>query len=82
MAVQRRTDGEVGRVVFGKKFYYNLKTGRVEEGRQSAWTDLMGPYPTRDAAERALETARARTQEWDATEHGGSRSRTQDWDDD
>jgi len=59
--------------VFGKKkFYYNLKTGQVEEGRQSSWTDLMGPYPTREAAERALEIARARTQEWDATEQGWS----------
>ncbi len=52
--------------MFGKKkFYYNLKSGEVEEGRQSSWTDLMGPYPTRDAAEHALEIARARTQEWD-----------------
>jgi len=86
MAVQRRTDGEVGRVVFGKKkFYYNLKTGQVEEGRQSSWTDLMGPYPTREAAEQALEIARARTREWDAAEHGGdgqSRSPTQGWDED
>ena len=55
--------------MFGKKkFYYNLKTGQVEEGRQSSWTDLMGPYPTREAAERALETARARSQEWDAAD--------------
>ena len=52
--------------MFGKKkFYYNLKTGAVEHGRQSSWTDLMGPYPTREAAEHALEIARARTQEWD-----------------
>jgi len=57
--------------VFGKKkFYYNLKTGQVEEGRQSPWTDLMGPYPTREAAEHALETARARTQAWDAGQQG------------
>ncbi|MCL2454289.1 MAG: SPOR domain-containing protein [Micrococcales bacterium] len=48
-----------------KKFYYNLKTQQVEEGRQSDWSALMGPYPTREAAERALETARGRTDSWD-----------------
>ena len=78
--------------MFGKKkFYYNLKTGEVEEGRQSAWTDLMGPYPTRDAAEHALEIARARTQEWDAGEqrrapqsggNGPGPRLTQGWGDD
>jgi len=57
-------------VVFGKKkFYYNIKTGQVEEGRKSSWTDLMGPYPDRETAEQALEIARARTQDWDAAEH-------------
>jgi len=60
-------------VVFGKKkFYYNIKTGQVEEGRKSSWTDLMGPYPDRETAEKALDIARARTQEWDATEHRSS----------
>jgi hypothetical protein len=28
----------------------------------------MGPYPTRETAEHALEIARARTQEWDDSE--------------
>ena len=58
--------------MFGKKkFYYNTSTGQVEEGRRSSWTHLMGPYPTREAAEQALEIARARTQEWDAAEQQG-----------
>jgi hypothetical protein len=53
--------------MFGRKpkFYYNIRTGHVEEGRQSTWTDLMGPYPTREAATRALETAKSRTDHWD-----------------
>lgn len=28
--------------------------------------DLLGPYPTRAAAARALETVRERNEEWDA----------------
>ena len=55
-----------------KKYYYNIKTGQVEEGRQSAWTQLMGPYPTREAAEHALQIARERTQAWDAAEQSGA----------
>jgi hypothetical protein len=46
-------------------FYYNIRTRQVEEGHQSDWTDLMGPYPTRRAAERALESARENTERWD-----------------
>ena len=49
----------------GTEFYYNLSTGAVEEGRQSPVTDLMGPYPTREAAQRALSTAKARNEEGD-----------------
>jgi hypothetical protein len=48
------------------EYYFNLRTREVEEGRQSPWTDLMGPYPTREAAAAALETARERTEAEDA----------------
>ena len=47
------------------EFYFNTQTHQVEEGRHSDWSVLMGPYPTRDAAARALETAHERTQAWD-----------------
>lgn len=46
-------------------FWFNPTTGEVEEGRVSPWTDRMGPYPTRAAAQEALEKARARTEAWD-----------------
>jgi hypothetical protein len=46
-------------------FWFNTKTHQVEEGHQSDWTNLLGPYATREEAERALETARARTERWD-----------------
>lgn len=46
-------------------YYYNLATGAVEQGMVSDWTRRMGPYATREEAEKALETARRRTQAWD-----------------
>jgi hypothetical protein len=47
------------------EFYYNTETHQVEQGKQSTWSHLMGPYPTREAAEHALEMARARSEAWD-----------------
>lgn len=52
----------------GQQFYYNVETHQVEEGRVSDWSHLMGPYPTREAAQHALETAAARAQKWQAEE--------------
>jgi len=48
------------------QFWFNVVTKQVEEGHQSTWKDLMGPYPTRAAAAHALEQAAARNQAWDA----------------
>ncbi len=47
------------------EFWFNTTTGTVEEGRVSDWSEVLGPYPTREAAERALAMARARSQAWD-----------------
>ena len=49
-----------------EQFWFNSATKRVEQGHQSSWTNLMGPYATRAEAEHALEQAAARTQAWDA----------------
>jgi hypothetical protein len=48
------------------QYWFNVVTKQVEEGHRSGWQDLMGPYPTRAAAEHALEQAEARTKAWDA----------------
>ena len=53
-------------------FYFNTETHQVEEGRQSDYTKLMGPYPTREAARRP---SRPRA---DATRRGTSRTRRAD----
>ncbi|WKD57298.1 hypothetical protein CAPI_03700 [Corynebacterium capitovis DSM 44611] len=51
-----------------EQFYFNPATGEVTEGRESAWTDRMGPYATREEAEHALATAAQRNQRADAAE--------------
>lgn len=47
------------------KFYYNTRTGKVEQGRKFSWFSRMGPYETREEAARALETAQAKSVAWD-----------------
>ncbi|WP_456843951.1 SPOR domain-containing protein [Cellulomonas sp. P5_C6] len=53
-------------------YWFNTETHEVEEGRQSDWTKLMGPYATRDEATHALEKARKRNQDWDAEDEDKS----------
>lgn len=55
-------------------FYYNLDTHQVEEGPQSPSTSLMGPYASREEAQRALSIAAQRNDSWeqdDAAWEGG-----------
>ncbi|PRZ03244.1 hypothetical protein BCE75_11457 [Isoptericola sp. CG 20/1183] len=48
------------------QYWYNTETGEVEEAAQkSSWTHLMGPYPTREAAQQALDTAARRNESWE-----------------
>lgn len=47
------------------EFWFNLRTKQVEEGRQSSWDDLMGPYATREEAAQALEIAKRRNEQAD-----------------
>ena len=47
------------------EFWVNLRTGEVEQGRQSPAADRMGPYPTREAAQHASDTAEQRNVAWD-----------------
>ena len=45
-----------------EKFYFNPSTGDVTQGKVASWDNRMGPYDTREEAERALETAAQRNQ--------------------
>jgi len=46
------------------QWWYNHKTGEVEQGRQSLGGDRDGPYATREEALRAPEIARQRAEAW------------------
>jgi hypothetical protein len=47
------------------EYFFNTRTKMVEKGQVSSWEDLMGPYDTRDEAEKALETAKQKSKSWD-----------------
>ena len=55
-------------------FYFNTKTGQVEQGKVSSWQDRMGPYRSREEAEHAFERAAQRNHAADEAE--------KDWRDD
>jgi hypothetical protein len=48
------------------QWWYNHKTGRVEQGPQSLGIDRDGPYATREEAENAVQIARERAMLWEA----------------
>jgi len=57
------TDFEI-KPVIPRQYWYNLRTGQVEEGQLSSWTQRMGPYATPEEAHAALENARKRDEAW------------------
>ncbi|NHU84394.1 SPOR domain-containing protein [Kocuria sp. JC486] len=50
------------------EYWFNLNTRQVEEGPRSDYSQLMGPYSSREDAQRALQTAAENTQRWDENE--------------
>lgn len=47
-------------------YWFNVDSGQVETDEvRSQDANVMGPYATRDAAAKALETARSNTEKWD-----------------
>ncbi|NCD18493.1 MAG: SPOR domain-containing protein [Actinobacteria bacterium] len=58
------------------EYYYNLETGRVEEGRISQGLNRMGPYATYEEALQALVRANARNLQWEEED----RKWDEDWD--
>jgi hypothetical protein len=49
-------------------WWYNNKTGEVEQGPKSFGVDRDGPFATRDEAARAPELFRERSKEWSKNE--------------
>ncbi|WP_243074873.1 SPOR domain-containing protein [Microbacterium sp. SS28] len=55
------TDGE-------EKYWYNLKTGKVEKGFESPSVDRAGPFDTPEEAAGAPEVLRERSRAWSEDE--------------
>jgi hypothetical protein len=48
-------------------YWYNVSSGQVEsDDNKSQSDDVMGPYDSQEEAANALQTARERTEKWDA----------------
>ncbi|MFC8923975.1 SPOR domain-containing protein [Cellulosimicrobium sp. NPDC057127] len=47
------------------QYYFDTRTGEVHRGPSGSWSHRMGPYATREEAERALQTAHERSEAWD-----------------
>ena len=47
------------------EYWYNVNTHEIEEDAMSDWSQLIGPYKTREEAEHALEKVKARNEAWD-----------------
>lgn len=45
-------------------YWYNSRTGEVEEGPQSLSLDRLGPFATREEAARADEIVAERARKW------------------
>ncbi|CAL4859662.1 SPOR domain-containing protein [Microbacterium sp. MM2322] len=50
------------------KYWYNLKTGEVQQGFESPAVDRAGPFDTAEDAARAPEIMRERSRAWAAEE--------------
>jgi len=48
-----------------KRYWYNVKTGAVEDGPQSMSKDRIGPFATYQEAANALATYEERNRAWD-----------------
>lgn len=46
-----------------QKYWFNTKTSKVEQGHKSLALDRIGPFDTRDEAERAIEILAARARQ-------------------
>ncbi|NUL48041.1 SPOR domain-containing protein [Cellulosimicrobium funkei] len=47
------------------EYWYNVVSHQVEEGPQSDWSKLLGPYASRAEAEQAIAQVQANNERWD-----------------
>lgn len=51
------------------EYWYNVRTGEIEQGAQSSWKHLLGPYGSHAEAAQAMEQVKANNERWDEDEH-------------
>ena len=54
------------------EWFYNIKTGEVEEGRQSIASELDGPFASREEAANAPAIIAERARKWAAEDAGNN----------
>lgn len=54
------------------EWWYNYKTGKVEEGEQSLGSDRYGPYESKEDAEHAPQLAAERARKWAEEDASGN----------
>jgi hypothetical protein len=59
-------------------WFYNLKTGQVEEEGQSKAADLLGPFPDPESAAKALDTVHAREKQKEAEDRAWAEGKSSD----
>jgi hypothetical protein len=60
-------------------YWYNVSSGQVEsDDNKSQGEALMGPYPSQAEAANARQTARERTEAWDAADKEWEEGRSED----
>ncbi len=60
-------------------YWFNVSSGQVEsDDNKSQSDDLMGPYDSQEEAANALQTARERTEKWDAEDKAWEEGRSED----
>ena len=50
------------------EYWYNVRTRQVEEGAQSNWSQLLGPFGTREEAQAAMARVQANNEAHDAAD--------------
>ncbi|MDQ0708496.1 MULTISPECIES: SPOR domain-containing protein [Arthrobacter] len=47
------------------QYWYNMVTHQVEEDAMSDWSQLLGPYDTREEAENAPQSVQRHNEAWE-----------------
>lgn len=55
-----------------QEFWFNTKTGEVEVGKQTLAVYRIGPFSSREEAQKAYEILKSRAEKWDEEDEAQS----------